>query len=428
MKQRADVFSYVALEVDDTTLRAHYRLDGRDFREVVVFEDVPSLQRPDVVAVAELWFLLAGLSYYKAGAARRIDLGATPISAAGRALLQAAVLDGLGEFSYRNNLPLDDVDITGGQEAHLRVAISDPSRVLTPFGGGIDSVVSVNRVSQELEQALFVMSPAAGRFTPLEATAAVTGLPVLRATRHLDPLVLAGDPSFFNGHVPVTAMVTLLATVAAVADQRGGVVMSNEHSASVPNLLWRGRDINHQWSKSHAAELLLADAIAAAVGDGVHVASFLRDRSELWVAREFAGLTDYLTTFRSCNRAFAQDTARRATAWCGECDKCVFIALVLAPFIERSALRDALGVEPLANPARLEQLTTLVGLGDERKPFECVGDPGECSVALHALASHPQWRDEPNILALATRVDADMTLEDMLQPMGDSRVPAAWLR
>ena len=55
-------------------------------------------------------------------------------------------------------------------------------------------------------------------------------------------------------------MVTLLAAVAAVASGRGGVVMSNEHSASVANLRWGDLEVNHQWSKSWHAEQLLAEA------------------------------------------------------------------------------------------------------------------------------------------------------------------------
>ena len=62
-------------------------------------------------------------------------------------------------------------------------------------------------------------------------------------------------------------MVTLLAAVAAAATGRGGVVMSNEHSASAANLRWGDLEVNHQWSKSYDAEILIADAISERVGD-----------------------------------------------------------------------------------------------------------------------------------------------------------------
>ena len=89
----------------------------------------------------------------------------------------------------------------------------------------------------------------------------------MRATRHLDRQLLTGEDSFFHGHVPVTAMVTLLCAIAAVASGRGGVVMSNEHSASMPNLEWSGLEVNHQWSKSLAAEVLIAEALNERLGD-----------------------------------------------------------------------------------------------------------------------------------------------------------------
>jgi len=76
-------------------------------------------------------------------------------------------------------------------------------------------------------------------------------------------------------------------------------------------------------------------ALAERVGDELVVASYLRDRSELWVAQVFSELEQYHHVFRSCNRAFAQAPGERATQWCGECDKCLFVNLVLAPFLSR---------------------------------------------------------------------------------------------
>ena len=421
--ERADLFRYTGLEVDADRLVGHWDLDGRAFAEAVEFEGVGDLRETGAGELAHLWYLVAGLSYYKVGAARRVDLGGAATGAEARDLFAAALVDGLGEFAYRNDLDLSDVTTSsGGKYIGVGRSAGDPSRVLTPFGGGIDSVVTVE--SLELDQALFVVSPAAGRVDALEATAAATGRPIVRATRALDPsLASAGG---FAGHVPVTAMVALLAAVAARATGRGAVAMSNERSASVPNLEWRGRAVNHQWSKSLAAEDLVAAAVAAA--DGPVVASALRDRSELWVARRFAALPQYHPVFRSCNRAFAQDPARRLDRWCLECDKCLFVALVLAPFVERDHLREVLGGEPLADPARDAQLRTLVGLGDLPKPFECVGDPEESAAALAAVAASPEWSDVPRLGEVAAEADGEAKLQRHRDIEGVTRAPAGWLR
>lgn len=425
---RANRFRYTGLDVTSHQLVGHYDLDGTPFSEKVDFSVDGDVRDPAPRALAELWYLIAGLSYYKAGAARTIDLHETPVGPAGLALLRAAVLDGLGEFAYRNDLWLDDVAIVGGRSVERVSYVATPDSVVIPFGGGIDSVVTVRNLRDTLVKKLFVMSPASGRFAPLEETAAHTGLSVARATRTLDPAITSGNPALFNGHVPVTAMVTLLACVAATAEGRSGVVMSNEHSASEPNLLRDGVDVNHQWSKSWLAELLIADAVAERVGDGLTVASFLRDRSELWVAQQMAGYDDVLHAFRSCNRAFRQDAAQRALRWCGECDKCLFIALVMAPFMPRRDL-DAIfdGTSPLARPDLLAQLTVLVGLGKDRKPFECVGDPVECAVALRAVAASREWSDCPWLATLAQQTSVDASMDELLLPMGKNRVPAEWL-
>lgn len=428
MKERAELFRYVGLDVSADTLTGTYDLDGRTFVETVTFEGVKSLEAPAVVALAQLWYLIAGLSYYKAGAARRIDVGTTPLGTQGRRLLKAALSDGLGEFAYRNQIPLSDVTIEGRSGVEPFEPFVDTNRVLTPFGGGIDSVVTTERLRRSVDQTLFVVSPSTGRFTPLEETAAVTGLDVVRASRTLDPQIVRGDESFFNGHVPVTAMVTLLAAVAAVASGRGGVALSNEHSSSVANLRWYNSDINHQWSKSWNAENLIGHAIAERVGDELVVASYLRDRSELWVAQMFSELEQYHHVFRSCNRAFAQVLDQRSPQWCGECDKCLFVNLILAPFMSRPALRAIFSSEPLSDPARDAQLRTLVGLGAEHKPFECVGDPDESAVALTEVSHHEEWRDVTALVVLAHELRTERELSDLLEPQGTSRVPANWLR
>jgi hypothetical protein len=427
-KQRSDLFRYVDLEVTASTLRGIYELDGRRFEESIVFEGVDSLESQPARAIAELWFLLAGLSYYKAGAARRVDVGGIPLGEAGRALLEAALLEGLGEFAYRNELFLDDVSITGGHDIEEQLVSLDPERVVVPFGGGIDSVVTTSQLASHLEQTLFIVSPASGHFAPLEETADVTGLPIIRARRTLDAQLLNHDPSFFHGHVPVTAMVTLLAAVAAVASGRGGVVMSNEHSSSAPNLRRGTLDVNHQWSKSLSAERLLADAVKERVGEGLVVASFLRDRSEIWVAEAFSRLDRYHHVFRSCNRAFAQALEQRLDSWCGECDKCLFINLMLAPFLSRTTLREIFRHEPLSDPARDAQLRILVGVGLDAKPFECVGDPDESAVALARVSDLDEWRDVERLGEIAREASPDREFGELLEPQGPSRVPAHWLR
>ena len=217
-----------------------------------------------------------------------------------------------------------------------------------PFGGGIDSIVTVEGVRKRTPDiALFVVNRPGDRFAAIERQAAVSGLPVIRAGREIDPQLLrSAELGFLNGHVPVTGIISAIAVLAAALGGRDAVVMSNEWSASVPTLEHDGQPVNHQWSKSAAFEASFRELLPAGQAALPDYFSALRNRTELWVGERFAALTQYHQTFRSCNRAFHIDTRRRLDHWCGQCDKCCFIDLILAPFMPAERLRAVFAAGP----------------------------------------------------------------------------------
>ena len=393
-------FRYVGVDRAGRDVVCSYELGGRTFQETITLPDGPGLDSPAMDQAVRLLFLLAGVSYYKTTAPSTVDLGDTPVSGADRALLQAFYLDGLAEFAVINDLDLGGLRVVGGgvPTAPLRYEGGAP---LIPFGGGIDSVVVTETIKATRDDAaLFVL----GAYEAIEAPLAVTGLPVVRAARRLDPQVLARNPDFRNGHVPVTGILSAIAVAAAVATGRGSVVMSNEHSASEATVRSGGREVNHQWSKSMAFERLFRASLADAL-PGLDYYSLLRARSELWVARQFAELTAYHPVFRSCNRAFTLDPTRRLGQWCGECDKCCFIDLILAPYLARTDLeRIFAGREPLADAALLPQFRSLLGADDLPKPFECVGDAGECKAAVLLAAARTDRFESTVLQALSAEI------------------------
>ena len=383
-----DQFRYDGVVIDPaaSAVTCTYSTAEHTFTERFTFGAGGDWDDPAVRAAVRILFLVAGVSYYKTTAAPVIDLGDLPTTAAERSFLTDYYVHGLAEFAYRNGIALHGVAVTGPEEAPTAPVPyePEPGRPLIPFGGGIDSIVTVESLSGDHPgAALCVVHPPGNRFPAIEDAAATTGLPVTRIVREIDPLVRrSGELGFLNGHVPVTAIITAAAVVAAVLARRDAVVLSNEWSASVPTLVAEGHPVNHQWSKGEEFERGFGELIHSALGPGLSVFSYLRPRTELWVAQRFARLTGYHRTFRSCNRAFHQDPAQRLDHWCGRCDKCCFIDLVLAPYMDRSDLAAVFaGDEPLENPANEERFRALVGLGDDSRPFECVGDSDECRVA-----------------------------------------------
>ncbi|MGH3203413.1 MAG: hypothetical protein ACRDP5_15365, partial [Streptosporangiaceae bacterium] len=300
---------------------------------------------------------------------------------------------------------------------------------LVPFGGGIDSIVVVERVRRLADAALFVVSRPADRFAAIEEPAAVTGLPVVRAEREIDPQLLrSAELGFLNGHVPVTGILSAIAVLAAVLEDRDAVVMSNEWSASVPTLRYQGRPVNHQYSKSADFEAAFRSINAGRP----EYFSWLRDRTELWVGREFAGLQAYHGSFRSCNKAFYTDPARRLDHWCGRCDKCCFIDLILAPFLPATTLERIFVQtdEPLADPELAPKFLALLGAG--AKPFECVGEVNECRAAVLQAARRADRTASPLLQELAAEVagwpDAPTAADAaaMLEPLGENFIPAGY--
>jgi hypothetical protein len=435
-------FRYDGFDLDPTAgeLACHYGLGELRFTERITFATGGDWTHPAVRRAARLVFLLAGVSYYKAAAPPEIDLGGVGLTPAEAALLRSFYVDGLGEYAYRNELDVSAlrfVDSAGAPTAPVpwpHRSGAPGARPLVPFGGGIDSIVTVELVRERApDAALFVVSRAGARFDAIEAAAARTGLPVVRAARELDPQILASRAlGFRNGHVPVTGILSVIAVMAAALDGRDAVVMSNEWSASQGNVAVGNRVINHQFSKSYAFESLLRRALRDSFDPAPEYFSRLRPFSELRIAERFATLRRYHPVFRSCNRAFPIDRAQRLDTWCGQCDKCCFIDLILAPFLPATELEAIFaGSEPLADPARLAQFRTLLALTTDFKPFECVGDVDECRAATLLAAARPDRAANPVLARLAGELGPSRdhilaSVETLLRPIGEHFIPPAY--
>ena len=446
---RGNVFRYESFsaDADQGLLTCRYSLDGRQFTETVTLARDSQGHRdrwntPQANAAARLVFLLAGVSYYKTAAPPVIDLGETALTALERDFLRDFYLQGLGEYAYKNNLDLSGLHIEAPTASTAQANVSAPTTAhdhhslhpLIPFGGGIDSIVTVEKIRVLApDSALFVVSKPGAKFDAIEKPAAVAGLPVVRAGRSIDPQLLqSAQLGFLNGHVPVTGIISAIGILAAVLDSRDAVIMSNEWSASIPTLEHEGKPVNHQYSKSASFEAAFRAVLAAAPAGLPDYFSALRDRTELWVGDEFARLTAYHGTFRSCNRAFHIDPARRLDHWCGQCDKCCFIDLILSPFMPAAALRDVFDVvpEPLEVAELAPKFRTLLGSGT--KPFECVGEVNECRAAVLLAARRPDRAGSVLLQELAAEVasrpDAPSAAEiaAMQRPVGENNIPAAY--
>lgn len=424
---------------DAATIVLRYRLERGadeplDLAETVTVPAPPGAYPAGVLErVLDLLLLAAGTSYYKLAAPRQIVTDVRVHPAAVPFLHDLYTL-GLGEFAYRNDLPhvLElTTDFAGPAEPPAGPGPTVPgagaqTRPLVNVGGGKDSIVSIEATrAAGLDPVLFAVNPN----TVIDGVFAASGLPSLSARRRLDPqLFELNRAGAYNGHIPVTAINSLISVAVGVLHGLGPVVMSNERSASSPNTVWHGYEINHQWSKSLAAEAGLALALAAHAGLAGGYFSLLRPFSELHIARMFAPIDRYDSVVTSCNRAFllSGGTAR----WCGDCPKCRFVFLALAPYVERPRLVAIFGKDMLADADQLPGYLELAGISSF-KPFECVGEVAESLIAVQLLRE--RGAGDPVLEALAAAVPeggwpTDEQRARMFHPEGRGLVPREYHR
>ncbi|NLD75140.1 MAG: hypothetical protein GX643_00590 [Acidimicrobiales bacterium] len=387
----------------------------------VVQLPVPATVSDELLAAVRVLHLFAGVSYYKAVAPTALVV--PRLSQAERAAVTALYDSGLREFAYRNGfdvpLPVELVEDAGDLSPvhHLAAGVEAggstgaPSGALVPVGGGKDSALVASLVP---DGRLFSVNPVGAQVHLAEAL----GRPLLAVTRTLAPelrhLVAAGVP---NGHVPVTAITSAVAVLTAVAVGAADVVMGIERSADEPSLVTPdGVPVNHQYSKSSEAERLLQ---AAFEPTGVRWFSLLRPLTELAIGAAVAarGLGADIV---SCNRVFTvwnETTASRTQKACGECAKCLFTALMLAPGSEPEAIATQYGSALLD---RTDHVDGVRELWSDEKPFDCVGERHESAAAVSLLADLPGWshqevistlRDEARRVLAADRLEAGRFLE-----------------
>jgi hypothetical protein len=422
-----------SFERESRTVTLRYAFDDEhEFVETITFEtpthalmteSPPGLER----ALLHL-HVAAGTSYYKAAAPRTISVEGASLSAEELEYHHHLYDEGLREFAVTNRLEVPRpvfIRSDGGGSDPVAGTRSSPERferpggIVVPIGGGKDSMVLIEAV-RELDPFLFAVNPHP-RVIELAKKAGLELVVVRRQlSPHLDDLNRSGA---LNGHVPITAIISLIAVVGTFLYGYDTIAMAVERSASEETVIVDGVPVNHQYSKSLEFELATRDLISESIDPDVTYGSGLRPYSELAIARTFARLTGYHAEFCSCNRIFRRG-ADEKESWCGECPKCRFVALMLAPFLEVDELDAIMGHDLFDDRAQLPGFAAL--MSDEGKPFECVGERRESAAALRMLSGQPRWKDAAVVSGLAAEArgmvsDAEVTA--LLRPQPELAFP-----
>ena len=379
-----------------------YSSGDHQFVETLTFP-VEVERTPVIDRLLDLLAIVAGVSYAKAYAPTDVSFPSIAVSEAGYSLLTHIYDHGMREFAHENNMTLPSpFTVTERARSHGHAAERTPRdpRPLIPFGGGRDSCV-VAVALEHLSPTLFTV----GENPYTRAIADRMKLPHTSVIREIDPaLFRLNEEGAPNGHVPVTAINSLISVVLAELTGHTHVVMANEKSASQPTRVVNGLEVNHQYSKSEECEHLISDAVRD-TGSTVAYGSVLRPFSDSTISRAFAHRCSNIhDLFMSCNKAMVRVVERRSDGWCKNCPKCRGVYLSLAVYLPPESMIHIFGSDMLADISQLDGFRAL--LSHTSKPFECVAEPEEAQESVRALHDQPEWSSHVVVrecLALAPR-------------------------
>lgn len=288
---------------------------------------------------------------------------------------------GLGEFFFINGI---ETDFDSFMQISAKEKIADEKKTwapyinhnlnLIPVGGGKDSNVTLERLKEQKQNNRVFMINPRGAITKSAEAANYTQDESVIVYRSIDAeLLRLNKEGFLNGHTPFSAIVAFLSLYCAYLIGAEHILLSNESSANEGNIA--GLDVNHQYSKSYAFETDFGQYVRKNLVDDIHYFSFLRAFNELQIAKQFAAYPQYFSVFKSCNRGSKEDI------WCCNCSKCLFVYLLLFPFLGEETMVNIMGEDLYAKESLLPTLEELAGFSDQ-KPFECVGTSSEVRFAL----------------------------------------------
>ncbi len=335
------------------------------------------------------------ISYWKCACPKIVNVKCGYLSEKDIRWFKKLYFGGLSEFFYINGIKTDE-------ESFMQIKVNEslkPSAEpqsytdkginLIAIGGGKDSCVTTSLLKDFKEKNRFFTVNDQQARTDTVLAAGYSEKDIVKTYRTIDKNLLSlNSEGYLNGHTPFSAIVAFLSLYCAYLIGGKYIVLSNESSANESNI--EGENVNHQYSKSYEFE----DDFTAYVQknifgyDGIEYFSLLRPFSELQIAKMFASLEEYHTTFRSCNRG------SKKNVWCGKCAKCLFVFTILSAFVDYGKLVGIFGNDMLNDEDCVADFDGLAGI-TQVKPFECVGTKDEFNFALWKLCEKLEKDGKP---------------------------------
>lgn len=399
-KYQSFIFDSYQFDADSRQIKLNYSYDDKlRFTEVITLAKDAPLERANSKDFDRALFALhlaGGASYYKVFAPKKIEVRSGKLNQDQVDFWDKFYTKGLGEFFYQNELDWHNhVHFPVSADAPALLAqkeLPEPKNALVPFGGGKDSQVTTEILRRNgLDITLFRMQP--HKF--ITELAELNKLPLLQVDRTISPdfFEVRKREDAYHGHIPITGYVTFLTMTVALLYGYDSVFFSNERSSDYGNVEYLGMPVNHQWSKSNEAELMMTGYLQKYVTHQTRYLNALRPLSELKIAQIFTREPKYFNHVTSCNRNWLWDKLGQDPhqgRWCGECEKCAFVFALFAAFLGMDRVVDIFKKNLFEDQNLLSYYRQLWG-AEDFKPFQCVGTPEETKAALYLATRSNDW-------------------------------------
>jgi len=433
LREKYPIFRYERFEIEKTpsrlTVRFHFSTPPDiAFTPEVHFEPVTdgwsSVPEQFLNNAAFHLGLIEAFSYWKATASATIEVAAGPISGDQILWWEDLLIHGMGEYFYCNDIdftPENFVKIVpaGGAAALAAYNGTLPYRSLLTIGGGRDSALAAGLLRDSGHAFACMMLNPSSAARKIASRVTASDPIVIRRTICRELLEL-NNRGFLNGHTPFSAYLAFLGTVCLLLYGYSSVIVANERSSDEGNVRYRGKDINHQYSKTFRFERLFDEYLQKHLVTRGRYFSYVRPLYELQIGKLFSNYPAFFELFKSCNR-------NRSDSWCGRCPKCLSVFLTTYPFVPRSALVKIFGSDLFEREENIAVLRELAGI--EAKPFECVATTAEIvgALALSISKARGSGQPLPSVLEWASQNVGGITdtssAAAMLDSYGPQRIP-----
>ena len=404
----------------DTFIYEGYNVEEKDNKTIITYDfNVPNLthyyptlelDKFELTEFTKYLIFHIGLveliSYWKATCSKNVIIKAGYINEEQIDFFKKLYFHGLGELFYTNGIEPnyeDFMNITCVIEStNINIPNYNGIGNLIPIGGGKDSNISLELLKNSFEDNnAFIINPKEVTLKCAEL-AGYDESNTITVKRTIDKnLIELNKQGFINGHTPFSALVAFISYLCAYINNKKYIVLSNESSANESNVA--GTKINHQYSKTYEFENDFNDYTKKYFQIDIKYFSLLRPLTEYQIAMLFSKYEKYHNVFKSCNVG----SKSLPWNWCCNCPKCLFVFIILSPFLYKEKLINIFGEDLFEKEKLLNTFIELTGYG-ETKPFECVGTYEEVRYAITKVIER-----EENLPYLLQYYKDNFKLEDL---------------